>query len=197
MSETEFLIGRSGLDLQDDSYPDDLPSEWRFDYYSTMFKALSLPIDTSEDLDQIFEDLQDAEEEFELVLSIEQAQLIDINRLTCLLSSVADHQADFTLFCVIDQVPDQAVIDLLNGYRFCFQSSSLLNLNLSKAQIRGRYLAFNQKPILYSDEVWNEKQMRSYLEEASSINTKTILICKFAESSALDKIRIIAELLGY
>jgi hypothetical protein len=68
---------------------------------------------------------------------------------------------------------------------------------LSKAQIKDRYLAFNQKPILYSDEVWNEKQMRSYLEEASSINTKTILICKFAESSALDKIRIIAELLGY
>jgi hypothetical protein len=45
MSETEFLIGRSSLDLQDDFYPDDMPSEWRFDYYSTMFKALSLPIE--------------------------------------------------------------------------------------------------------------------------------------------------------
>jgi len=197
MSETEFLIGRSGLDLQDDFYPDDLPSEWRFDYYSTMFKTLSLPINTNEDLDQIFEDMQDAEEEFELVLSIEQAQLIDVKQLASLLSGVADHQADFTLFCVVDQVLGQAVIDLLSGYRFCFQSPSSLGLDLSEAKIRGQYLAFNQTPVMYSDKIWDEKQMRSYLEDASVINTKTVLICKFAESSALDKIRIIAELLGY
>ena len=53
MSETEFLIGRSGLNLQDDFYPDDLPNEWRFDYYSTMFKALSLPIDGDEEPDKL------------------------------------------------------------------------------------------------------------------------------------------------
>jgi len=39
--------------------------------------------------------------------------------------------------------------------------------------------------------------MRTYLEEASSVNAKTLLICKFAESEALNKIRIIAELLGF
>ena len=197
MSETEFLIGRSGLDLQDDFYPEDLPSEWRFDYYSTMFKALSLPIDTDEDLDQIFEDIQEAEEEFELVLSIEQAQLINTTQLTSLLSSVSEYQADFTLFCVVDQAPDQAVMDLLTDYHVCFQSDKPLLLDLSEVQINAQTLSFNQKPILYSAEVWNEKQMRSYLEDASSINAKTILICKFAESSALNKIRIIAELLGY
>jgi len=196
MSETEFLIGRSGLDLQDDFYPDDMPSEWRFDYYSAMFKALSLPIDTDEDLDTIFEDMQDAEE-FELVLSIEQVQLIDVKQLASLLSGVADHQADFTLFCVVDQVLGQSVIDLLDGYRFCFQSPSSLGLDLSESKIRGQYLAFNQIPVMYSDKVWDEKKIRSYLEDASAINTKTVLICKFAESSALDKIRIISELLGY
>ena len=197
MSETEFLIGRSGLDLQDDFYPEDLPSEWRFDYYSTMFKALSLPIDTDEDLDQIFEDMQEAEEEFELVLSIEQSQLINKTQLTSLLSSVSEHQADFTLFCVVDQSPDKAVMDLLTGYHVCFQSTKALLLGLNEVQINAQTLSFNQTPILYSAEAWDEKQMRSYLEDVSSINAKTILICKFAESSALNQIRIIAELLGY
>jgi len=45
--------------------------------------------------------------------------------------------------------------------------------------------------------VWDAKQMRAYLEEASSLNTKTLLICKFAESETLNKVRIIAELLGF
>jgi len=197
MSDTEFLIGRSGLDLQDDFYPEDLPSEWRFDYYSTMFRALSLPIDTDEDLDQIFEDMQDAEEEFELVLSIEQAQLINTTQLTSLLSSVSEHQADFTLFCVVDQTPDQIVMDLLAGYQVCFQSAKPLLLGLNEVQVNAKTLTFNHTPILYSAEAWDEKQMRSYLEDVSSINAKTILICKFAESSALNKIRIIAELLGF
>jgi hypothetical protein len=37
----------------------------------------------------------------------------------------------------------------------------------------GKHLSFNQYPVLYSSEVWDEKQMRAYLEEASSLNTKT------------------------
>jgi len=197
MSETEFLIGRSGLDLQDDFYPDDLPSDWRFDYYSTMFKTLSLSINTDEDLDQIFEDIEDSDEEFELVLSIEQSQLTDVEQLTALLSSVEGYQQHFTLFCEIDKVPSKLIMALLLDYKICFQSFSSLNLDLKEAKVVGRTLSFNHCPVLYSDTVWNEKQMRTYLEEAACINTKTILICKFAESSALDKIRIIAELLGY
>jgi len=66
-----------------------------------------------------------------------------------------------------------------------------------EAKVNAQTLSFNQYPVLYSSEIWNEKQMRAYLEEVSSINTKTILICKFAESAALNKIRIIAELLGF
>jgi len=197
MSETEFLIGRSGLDLQDDFYPDDLPSEWRFDYYSALFKTLSLSIDTDEDLDQIFEDIEDTGEEFELVLSIEQSQLFDIDNLGQLLDSVADYQQYFTLFCEVDKAPGRAVMDLLADYQLCFQSDKSLKLGLKEAEISGRTLSFNQYPVLYSSEIWDERQMRAYLEEVASINTKTILICKFAESSALGKIRIIADLLGY
>ena len=197
MSETEFLIGRSGLNLQDDFYPDDLPEEWRFDYYSTLFKTLSLSIDTDEDLDQIFEEIEDTEEEFELVLSIKQAQLTDTQQLATLLSEVADYQQYFTLFCELDQTPKPEVMALLKNYQICFQSTKALALDLTAAVVVGKHLSFNQYPVLYSSEVWDEKQMRAYLEEASSVNTKTLLICKFAESEALNKVRIIAELLGF
>lgn len=100
MSETEFLIGRCGLDLVDDFYPDDLPSEWRFDYYSTLFKALSLPIDTTEDLESIFEELEGSSpeedgEEFELVLTITPQQLLDASTLSTLLDSVAPYRLLF------------------------------------------------------------------------------------------------------
>jgi hypothetical protein len=69
--------------LQDDFYPDDLPEDWRFDYYAVPFKALSLAIDTNEDLDQIFEDIKDDDEEekFILVLTVEESQLTDVKTL--------------------------------------------------------------------------------------------------------------------
>ena len=60
-----------------------------------------------------------------------------------------------------------------------------------------QYLFFNQYPVLYTSEAWDEKQMSAYLQQASNTNTKTILICQFAESETLNKMRIIAELLGY
>jgi hypothetical protein len=44
--------------------------------------------------------------------------------------------------------------------------------------------------VLYSAQVWDEKQIRTYLEGIVNINTKTVLICKFAEREALDKIRM-------
>jgi len=105
MNETEFLIGRSGLNLQDDFYPDDLPSEWRFDYYSTLFKALSLPIDSDEDLDLIFEELSDTEEEFELVLSIKQAQLMNAKQLASLLSMWVSISKNLHYFARLTKLP--------------------------------------------------------------------------------------------
>ncbi|WXU00277.1 MAG: hypothetical protein Ctma_0990 [Catillopecten margaritatus gill symbiont] len=198
MNQTEFLIGRSGLGLQDDFYPDDLPEDWRFDYYAAIFKTLSLEIDTNEDLEQIFEDIQEDEEgEFTLVLTIEESQLTDIAVLTKLLSTVQVYAADFILFCEVAETPSKAVMDMLSGYKICFQSSMVLKLDLQEVKVAESLLSFNQYPVLYSSQAWDEKQMRNYLEGIANVNTKTILICKFAERETLDKIRIIAELLGY
>jgi len=198
MSKTEFLIGRSGLGLQDDFYPDDLPEDWRFDYYAAIFKTLSLAIDTNEDLEQIFDDIrEDEEDEFLLVLTIKESQLTDEATLKELLNYVQDDADDFILFCEVDKAPSEAIMALLSAYKVCFQSQKTLKLKLQEVQISGSTLSFNQYPVLYSAQEWDEKQMRSYLEDIQSVNTKTILICKFAEREALGKIRIIAELLGY
>jgi hypothetical protein len=43
----------------------------------------------------------------------------------------------------------------------------------------------------------DDKQMRTDIEKIAEINARIILICKGAESEALHKIRVIAEILGY
>lgn len=198
MNKTEFLIGRSGLDLQDDFYPDDLPQDWRFDYYAAIFKTLSLPIDTDEDLEQIFSDIEEDEEnEFTLVLTIKYSQLVDTKILKQHLSDIQGYSQRFVLFCEVEKAPNKETMALLSNYTICFQSSKALKLDLQEVQVLDVILSFNQYPVLYSTKMWDEKQMRNYLESVANINTKTILICKFAEREALDKIRIVSELLGY
>lgn len=198
MNKTEFLIGRSGLDLQDDFYPTDLPQDWRFDYYAAIFKTLSLPIDTDEDLEQIFNDIEeDQESEFTLVLTINCSQLTDIIILKKYLNEIQGYSKNFILFCEVDKTPNREIIKLLFGYKVCFQSSKRLKLNLQEVQVLGVTLSFNQYPILYFSQILDEKQMRTYLDSIVDINTKTILIFKFSERETLDKIRIISELLGF
>lgn len=197
MSKTEFLIGRSGLDLVDDFYPDDLPNEWRFDYYSTLFKTLSLPIDTEEDLESIFEELEDSDEMFELVLSIDAQQLSDVDTLSNLLDSVAEYKSLFVLFCELDQQPSAKVMILLKPYRVAFQSDKVYKIDLTNKEVAAKYLYYSYIPVLYTQNSWDEKQMRAYVEQAAIINERTILICKQAESEALNKIRVIVEILGF
>lgn len=201
MSETKFLIGRSGLDLQDDFYPDDLPHEWRFDYYYTMFRALSLPIDGEEDLESVFENLAEAEaeDEFELVISIEAQQLQTVEAVQKLLAPIAEHRSEFILFCELDQALDADVLTLLKDYRVCFQSGSALEMgaDLQHRSVTTKELYYNDIPVLYSSDPWNEQQMRDYLEQAAEVNSITVLICKYAEAETLNKIRVISEILGF
>jgi hypothetical protein len=198
MNKTEFLIGRSGLGLQDDFYPDDLPEDWRFDYYAATFKTLSLAIDTDEDLEQIFEDIKaDKEEEFVLILTVEESQLTDAKILKELLSVVQGYKDDFILFCKVSKTPSAAIMQILSAYKICFQSFKALELDLQEVKTLELLLSFNQYPVLYTAMMWDDQEIRHYLESIKDVNTKTILICKFAERETLDKMRIISELLGY
>ncbi len=197
MNKTEFLIGRSDLDLLDDFYPDDLPNEWRFDYYSTLFKALSLKIDTKEDLEQIFIELKESDEVFELVVYIEWRQLLEISMLKLLLKPIHQYRSQFNLFCELDEQPSNEVMKILSGYKLCFQSDKKLKFDLNTKLITNKYFYFTQFPILYTSNIWDEKQIRRFLQDVSLVNTKIVLICKYAESETLNKIRIIAEILGF
>jgi hypothetical protein len=197
MKETEFLIGRSGLNLVDDFYPDDLPNEWRFDYYSTQFKTLCLPIDTKEDLALIFEELEDTEEEFELVLNITSDQLANVSVLKSLLATVVDYQKYFILFCELDQAPSDEIMLLLKDYQCSFQSNKKFKFDFDNKLVVEKYLYYNHIPVLYTQNNLPDKQMRVYIEQVAIINMRTILICKNFESEALNKVRIIAEILGF
>jgi hypothetical protein len=197
MSKTQFLVGRSELNMQDDFYPEDLPPEWRFDYYSTMFKALSLQIDSNDDLDQIFEEIEESEEEFELILSIDQEQLNNIEKLNSILKTVTDYKDNFTLYCEVEFSPSEEVMSTLSGYNLCLQSLNSLDIGLTKVSVIDQYIYFNHVPVFYSSVIWDEKKIRSCLEQISTIDTRTVLICKNAESETLNRIRIISELLGF
>jgi hypothetical protein len=197
MSETEFLIGRSNLNLADGFYPEDLPSEWRFEYYATQFRALCLPIDTQEDLESIFEELEDSDEEFELILSIDTQLIAEYKKLSALLSVIEPYKSLFVLFCELEQSPSDKVAALLKDFHISFQSNNNLNLDLPAKEVAGKYLYFNRIPVLYSQHDWDEKQTKEYVQQASVVNTRTILICQNAESESLNKIRIVSEILGF
>jgi hypothetical protein len=72
-----------------------------------------------------------------------------------------------------------------------------LDIKTNKVFAVNQHLYFNYVPVFYSAVVWDEKKIRSCLEEISEINSRTVLICKDAESETLNRIRIISELLGF
>jgi len=159
-----------------------------------MFRTLSLPIDTDEDFDIVFDDLEEGDDEFELVVSIEENQLENIESL---ITPIDEHKDSFTLFCEVSKTPEDKVLKILDRYKYCLQSDNKLDLKLENKTVVGKELYFNNLPILYSSSAWDEKQMRNYIEQAAKINTKTILICKYAEAETLNKIRVISEILGF
>ncbi len=103
----------------------------------------------------------------------------------------------FVLFCELNQQLNTDVMALLKGYRVAFQSDELFKMDCQTKQVAGKHLYYSHIPVLYTSSIWNEKQMRTYVEQAAVINARSILICKNAESEALNKIRVIAEILGF
>lgn len=202
MHATQFLIGQNGLDFQNDFYPDDLPTEWRFDYYTSFFQALSLPIDTLEDLPAIFADLADLADlseqpAFSLVLSITARQLTG-PQLPTLLAKLTDYQPYFTLFCSVDSAPSPAVMTLLAGYQLCFSSKQPLKLSLNHAIIDEQHLHFNHHPVLfYNQSAYKPQQTRTYLQQSAPINTTSVVILPPTSSETLHETRVIAQLLGF
>lgn len=196
MSKTQFLIGGNGLNFQDNFYPQDLPKEWRFDYYSASFEALCLPIDTAENLPAILTEFCSDADEFELVLSINKTQLADTQQLSALLALVADYQAFFTLYCQTNTEPKAAAAALLANYKLCFQSDQKLQLDLNQAFVNQQYFAFNHYPIFIANSA-DLPQTKTYLAQTAKIQRKSIVIFNTKTADYLAQTRVISELLGF
>ena len=132
-----------------------------------------------------------------MVLTIEPHQLLDIKTLSTLLSVVEPYQSWFILSCELDQQPSAEVMTLLGPYRVSFQSDTQYDLSLNNKQAMGKYLYYSHLPVFSMQGSGDDRQMRANIEKIAEINARIILICKGAESEALHKIRVIAEILGY
>ncbi|MEE8388157.1 MAG: DUF72 domain-containing protein [Acidiferrobacterales bacterium] len=78
----ELMVGTTGWDHNDwvvDYYPDDLPDDWRFAYYSNDHRSVLVPADHFQtyDEDALSELLEDCDESFRFVVEIPETCLED------------------------------------------------------------------------------------------------------------------------
>ena len=195
MDKAEFLIGRYGLDFLDDFYPEDLPTEWRFDYYSNTFNAVLLPINTDEDIDAM---LESVDENFQIVLEIKEADLKNSNYLQTLLASIADYRARLILWVGITHAPTEKTLAMLSAYSIVFQSSKTLDFKKMKHQSLIKYhIYFNRTPVIVSALSLSDEEIRAFLEHIATAKQKIVIICRLAEVESLIKAKTISEQLGY
>lgn len=74
----ELLVGTRGWDVdawQGGFYPDELPAEWRFSFYSNLYRSVLVPGDVWETTtpDQVAEWLEDSDSEFRFVCELPPA----------------------------------------------------------------------------------------------------------------------------
>ncbi len=195
MDKAEFLIGRYGLDLLDDFYPEDLPTEWRFDYYSNTFNAVLLPIDTDEDIDAM---LEDVDENFQIVLEIKESDLKNSDHLQTLLADIATYRTRLILWVEITRAPTEKILAVLSTYSVVFQSRQMLNLKKMKYQNLIKYhIYFNCIPVIVSTLLLSDEEIRTFLEHIATVGQKVVIICCLAEVESLIKVKTILKQLGY
>ncbi len=192
--QTQLLIGKYGLDFLDDFYPDDIPKEWRFDYYSDFFSTLLLPIDTNEDIEEICNDAQN--NDFQLVIEINNEHLQDIDKLKKLLSSIYNYKECVILWFELEL--DNVIYKLVSDFKIVMQlSNKINNTNLKHKKILNYNIYFNDTPVIVSSLSLEDKEIREFLDKIAKIKQKVIVICRLAESYSLNKAITISELLGY
>lgn len=193
---TEFFIGRYDLDFLDDFYPDDLPSEWRFDYYANMFNALLLPLETAEDIESILEEL---DENFWLVFEIKPEQPQNSERLNEVLALITKGQ-NIVFWLKVTAVPHQQTLDLLHNRAVAFQSKKPIQglpADYKHHYVNQVHIYYNHTPVIVSSLLLSDEQISKFLKDIVKTKQKTIIICRSAESTSLEKVRLIANMLGY
>ena len=197
MTKTEFLIGRVGLEFGDDFYPDDLPEDWCFDHYSSLFKALALPVDTDEDLDHIVETIHDdLGDYFELVLVVEESVLNDAVQLKQLLVSLQEYQENYTLWCHVTSQPKPACLKLIEDNKVCLQSSTTLKSALNQRKVLGQALYYSDTPVLLLSDLTDLKSTSQEVLMAMKDLPRAAIICASTVGDSLNHMQSISALVN-
>ena len=197
MTKTEFLIGRVGLEFDDDFYPDDLPEDWFFDHYSSLFKALALAFDTDEDLDHIFETIHDdLGDYFELVLIIEESVLKDESQLKQLLESLQQYHENYTLWCHLTSQPKPTCLKLIENNKVCLQSETTLKSTLNQCKVLGQTLYYSDTPVLVLSDLMLLESISQELLSTMSGLPRAIIICASTVGDSLNHMQSISALVN-
>ena len=176
-NENQIFIGSNGLSLPS-FYPDDLPSEWKFDYYSSNISALSLNCDSSADLEEVLGDIDD---NFKLVINVDNTL-----NLQKLLKAFYQYRDKFILFAT------NVDAKLLDGFQFCIKSDKKIK---NCKNIDDLY--FNTDAVIFVDRPDGERNIRNLLEKVAKHQENIVLIQNNTDSETLEKTKVISELLGY
>ncbi len=193
--QKQLLIGKYGLNFLDDFYPDDIPEEWRFDYYSDFFSTLLLPIDTGEDIEDICNNIDN--NEFQLVIEVNNKYLQDIDKLKDLLSSIAKHKKCIILWLELEDKLDNKIYKLLANFKIVIQVPHKIDIDLMHKKILNYNIYFNDIPVIVSSLSLEDSEIHEFLEKIAKLKQKIIIICRSAESYSLNKAITISKMLGY
>ena len=197
MTKTEFLIGRIGLEFDDDFYPNELPEDWYFDHYSSRFKALALHIDTDEDLEYIFETIHDdLGDYFELALILEETSLNNEAQLSRLLLDLEEYRDNVTLWCRVSAQPKPASLKLLENYKLCLQSEASLKSQLSSCEVLGQNLAYTDSPVLVLEDLTELELVSNELLKKMKDLPRAIIICASNIGDSLNHMQSISLLIN-
>ncbi|MCS5591504.1 MAG: hypothetical protein NZ775_03145 [Gammaproteobacteria bacterium] len=197
MTETEFFIGRTGLELDDDWCPDDLPEDWYFDHYSSLFKALALGVDTDEDLDYIFGSIHDdLGDYFELVLTIEESVLNDEAQLKQLLSNLEEYRESFTLWCRVSDQPKPACLKLIENNKLCLQSEIALKSSLNQCKLLGQNLAYSDTPVMILSDLTELESISQELLTTMKDLPRVTIICSSTVGDSFNQMQSISTLIN-
>ena len=197
MTKTEFLIGRVGLEFGDNFYPDDLPEDWCFDHYSSLFKALALPVDTDEDLDHICKTIHDdLGDYFELVLVVEESVLNDAAQLKQLLASLQEYQENYTLWCHVTSQPKATCLKLIENNKVCLQSSTTLKSTLNQCKVLDQTLHYSDTPVVLLSDLTDLESISQEVITTMEGLPRVTIICASTMGDSLNHMQSISALVN-
>jgi hypothetical protein len=175
--EIQIFVGNNGLDLKD-FYPDDLPKEWRFDYYENNHNAIMVKCSEDIDFEEVLEDIGD---DFKLIIDISESQNIGF-----LLKNIHKQEN-----LIIYSNNDKYYKDIKN-YNFCIQSDKKIpkTKNIDNWHFNDFFITIKCSPK-------DNKEAKNDIENTAKLSTNSVIIYNQIDTEILTDAKIVSELLGF